>query len=173
MNNKPYWTDTSNFAPPPPPVPGAPLPPVPGSPPPPPVPGTIASGRPDMSNQNLHKYKNGLSDKLNALIESAVCNGDISDIERAVLIRNAQAENVPMDEFVVILEARLYERRLELKSMQTQSPSLSVGTPPPPPMNVSNVRHMGVLRKCPACNAVINKARAISCPQCGYEFTNI
>lgn len=64
---------------------------------------------------------NGFSEKLNALIASAVADGEISDLERQVLIRNAQAESVAMDEFVMVLEARLYERRQELSRMQNKS----------------------------------------------------
>lgn len=63
---------------------------------------------------------NGFSTKLNSLIESAVADGEISDLERQVLVRNAQAEGVAMDEFVMVLEARLYERRQELMRMQKE-----------------------------------------------------
>lgn len=115
---------------------------------------------------------NGFSEKLNALIASAVADGEISDLERQVLIRNAQAESVAMDEFVMVLEARLYERRQELSRMQKQEQSaaeaaklaaMRAAAPAPTPQK------RNTLDRCPHCNAPV-KQLATSCPECGYEY---
>lgn len=115
---------------------------------------------------------NGFSEKLNALIASAVADGEISDLERQVLIRNAQAEGVAMDEFVMVLEARLYERRQELSRMQKQEQSaaeaaklaaMRAAAPAP------SSQKRNALDRCPHCNAPV-KQLATSCPECGYEY---
>ncbi|MCM1320399.1 MAG: GYF domain-containing protein [Muribaculaceae bacterium] len=136
----------------------------------PPMP--FAPGAPD-AHQNS-KSANGMSDRLNSLIDSAVADGEITDLERQVLIRNAQAEGVSMDEFVMVLEARLFEQRKKLEAEQKKAQSMAAPmAAPAAPMGAprdNNTVKMGSLRKCPACNAVINKADATVCPQCGYEF---
>lgn len=115
---------------------------------------------------------NGFSEKLNALIASAVADGEISDLERQVLIRNAQAEGVAMDEFVMVLEARLYERRQELSRMQKQEQSaaeaakLAAMRAAAP---ASSPQKRNALDRCPHCNAPV-KQLATSCPKCGYEY---
>lgn len=115
---------------------------------------------------------NGFSEKLNALIASAVADGEISDLERQVLIRNAQAEGVAMDEFVMVLEARLYERRQELSRMQKQEQNaaeaaklaaMRAAAPAP------SSQKRNALDRCPHCNAPV-KQLATSCPECGYEY---
>lgn len=115
---------------------------------------------------------NGFSEKLNALIASAVADGEISDLERQVLIRNAQAEGVAMDEFVMVLETRLYERRQELSRMQKQEQSaaeaaklaaMRAAAPAP------SSQKRNALDRCPHCNAPV-KQLATSCPECGYEY---
>lgn len=117
---------------------------------------------------------NGFSEKLNALIASAVADGEISDLERQVLIRNAQAEGVAMDEFVMVLEARLYERRQELSRKQKQEQSaaeaaklaaMRAAAPAPTP----SPQKRNTLDRCPLCNAPV-KQLATSCPECGYEY---
>lgn len=115
---------------------------------------------------------NGFSEKLNALIASAVADGEISDLERQVLIRNAQAEGVAMDEFVMVLEARLYERRQELSRMQKQEQSAAEAAKlaamrAAAPASSSQKRN--ALDRCPHCNAPV-KQLATSCPECGYEY---
>lgn len=127
---------------------------------------------------------NTLSPKLNSLITAAVADGEISDLERQVLIRNAQAENVPMDEFVMVLEARLYEQRQVLKAQQEQrehqaklvnaqaEASLRSAAPQPAPA-APKANPANSVRKCPACGAIITKTTATCCEECGYEFENV
>lgn len=115
----------------------------------------------------------GLSAKMNSLIDAAVADGEISDLERQVLIRNAQAEGVAMDEFVVILEARLFEQRKRLQAEQEalsnqkkQAEAAAGASRPQRPEKKNEVR------KCPACGSVIMSTSAIKCNECGYEFNS-
>lgn len=101
-----------------------------------------------------------------------MADGEISDLERQVLIRNAQAEGVAMDEFVMVLEARLYERRQELSRMQKQEQSAAEAAKlaamrAAAPASSSQKRN--ALDRCPHCNAPV-KQLATSCPECGYEY---
>lgn len=107
------------------------------------------------------------SAKLNNLITAAIADGEISDLERQVLIRNAQEEGVSMDEFVMVLEARLYEQRQTLLARQKQQ--AAVQTPPMQPVAPQVAQPTNKMNKCPACGAPI-KIAATQCPECGYEY---
>lgn len=122
---------------------------------------------------------NSFSPKLNSLITAAVADGEISDFERQVLIRNAQAENVPMDEFVMVLEARLYEQRQVLLAQQKQrehqenlvSAQIEATKNTARAESTTNDAAKSKKdRKCPACGAMIASSVESRCPDCGYEL---
>ncbi|MBD5214568.1 MAG: DUF4339 domain-containing protein, partial [Bacteroidales bacterium] len=153
---------------------------APKTPPIPWAPSPTAPPKVSKTNVSEDKYQNGLSLKLNRLITAAVADGEISDLERQVLIRNAQEENVPMDEFVMILEARLFEQRQVLfaqqkemehrQQMEKAAQAVQVAS-----MKVETATHKAkqdgnVVKKCPACGAPI-KAIATCCPECGYDYS--
>lgn len=129
--------------------------------------------------QDTAASDNSLSPRLNQLITSAVADGEISDLERQVLIRNAQKEGVDMDEFVMVLEARLFEqrrvlvqqeeeKRLRAESLKAQQQAAErvqiVSTTPASAANKS--------KKCPHCGAPV-KALATACPECGHDYMDI
>ena len=129
-----------------------PLPPVP------PVPWTGNNS----GTESTGEQDSPFSSRLNKLITAAVADGEISDLERQVLIRSAQEEGVAMDEFVMILEARLFERR-QILAQSRQQMQTPLPTPQPAPKSTRQID------KCPSCGAPI-KALATSCPDCGYEY---
>ncbi len=119
----------------------------------------------------------GMSAKLDMLVESAIADGTITDLERQVLIRNAQQEGIDIDEFCVIVDARLFQKQKELKAeanahqvkmAQAQATVAVQATAAPKPSN-----KYGEVRKCPVCDAVIPSAGMMKCPECGYEFSGI
>ncbi|MDE6296995.1 MAG: GYF domain-containing protein [Muribaculaceae bacterium] len=145
---------------------GAPLPPVP----PAPWANSQPNDKPDSDSDNT------FSPRLNKLITAAVADGEISDLERQVLIRNAQEEGVAMDEFVMVLEARLYEQRRKLtqqeeekkhraEALRVQQQAAMQAQQRPAPVRAENK----TLTKCPHCGAPI-KALATACPECGYDY---
>lgn len=144
-----------------PPVPFATAPPVPGG-------STVPKPTSDAG-------RDGLSVKMNSLIDAAVADGEISDLEREVLIRNAQSEGIAMDEFVIILEARLFEQRKRLQAEQESianqrkhaEAAASHATRAAVPEKKKNE-----VRKCPACGSVILSATDERCRECGYELTS-
>lgn len=145
----------------------------------PPVPWAESSETtlPPIEGASKVEEENILSPRLNRLITAAVADGEISDMERQVLVRNAQEEGVSMDEFVMILEARLYEQRqvllarqkemehkhqMEKASVQAAAAKVAAA---PIAMNENKTN----TARCPHCGAP-RKALATNCPECGYEY---
>ncbi len=79
----------------------------------------------------------------------------------------------------MVLSARLFERQQKNNSQANTIPVIPQSSTPPPPaqpipqaqQNV-NSNKMGDLRKCPACNAIVQSYSAI-CADCGHSFSNI
>lgn len=123
---------------------------------------------------------NPFSPRLNQLITAAVADGEISDLERQVLIRNAQQEGVQMDEFVMVLEARLYEQRRVLAAQEEEKANRAkalaaqqqaavaaaqAAARPAAPAQASPAQRT----KCSHCGAPI-KALTTICPECGHDY---
>lgn len=145
----------------------------------PPVPWANSNESESAPSSSTVVEENVLSPRLNRLISAAVADGEISDMERQVLIRNAQEEGVAMDEFVMILEARLYEQRealiarqkeLEHKHQMEKASAQAAATKAAAAM-ASPKDNKNNFLKCPRCGAPI-KALATCCPDCGYEYQN-
>ncbi len=143
------------------PAPAAPPVPWQSAPQPPTAP--VASAQPMASD-------NSLSPRLNSLINAAVADGEISDMERNVLIRNAQQEGVSMDEFVMILEARLYEQQQVLRARQQEADNKQKAAAAVNVAPIPGRPSRPQLRKCPACGEIINDVFTTKCDKCGYDF---
>lgn len=97
-----------------------------------------------------------LTPELEQLIQYALEDGVLTDKERSVLMRKAQEAGVDLDEFEMILDAKLHETK---KNIAATTPKAS-----------SN-KH-GEVHKCPACGAMVS-AFSTKCSECGFEFNNI
>lgn len=97
-----------------------------------------------------------LTPELEQLIQYALEDGVLTDKERSVLMRKAQESGVDLDEFEMILEAKLHE---------VQKTTAAVAPKP------SSNKH-GEMRKCPACGAMVSAFTA-RCGECGFEFNNV
>lgn len=97
-----------------------------------------------------------LTPELEQLIQYALEDGVLTDKERSVLMRKAQETGVDMDEFEMILDAKLHE---------AQKAALAAAPKP------SSNKH-GEVRKCPACGAMVS-AFTTRCSECGFEFNNV
>lgn len=91
------------------------------------------------------------SKELEELIENVLEDGVITEQERAVLCKRAQACGEDPDEVMVVVEGRL------AKAKKTAKPS--------------NEKR-GNLMHCPACGALV-EAGSAKCKECGYVFTNV
>ncbi|MDR2621389.1 MAG: hypothetical protein LBC48_02275, partial [Dysgonamonadaceae bacterium] len=56
------------------------------------------------------------SEKLENLINHALIDGVLTEKKKQILFKNAEAEGIDMDEFEMVLEARLYEKQQESKN---------------------------------------------------------
>ncbi len=97
-----------------------------------------------------------LTPELEQLINYALEDGVLTDKERSVLMRKAQAAGADLDEFEMILDAKLHEVQ---KTAAAAAPK-------------SNSNKHGEVRKCPACGAMVS-AFSTRCSECGFEFNNV
>lgn len=96
--------------------------------------------------------------QLEKLIDLALVDGQLTDKERQVLCRKAQSMGIDLDEFEMVLDARVYHRSQQAPAQPAQAPVQ--------PKKVKEVR------KCPACGAIV-ESFTTRCPECGYEFRNV
>ena len=101
--------------------------------------------------------------KLESLIEAALIDGILTEKEKQILLKKAKALGIDLDEFEMVLDARLYEKQ---KTMQASAP-----LPPTLPKTPQSDKY-GDLEKCPSCGAMVESFKT-SCGYCGHEFTNV
>lgn len=91
------------------------------------------------------------SKELEELIESVLADGVITDQERAVLRKRAQASGEDPDEVMIVVEGRLAKMKKEAKPTKEKRGNVTI---------------------CPNCGAEV-EAGAAKCKECGYVFTNV
>ncbi|MBQ2177396.1 MAG: hypothetical protein II453_20880 [Alphaproteobacteria bacterium] len=94
--------------------------------------------------------------QIEELISAALADGVLTEKEKQILFKKAQGMGIDLDEFEMVLDARL----VELKKKEQNESSAPKST------------KYGDVRKCPVCGALV-PALAGSCPDCGYEFSGI
>ena len=94
------------------------------------------------------------NEKIEGLIKAALADGVLTEKEKQILFRRAQAEGIDLDEFEMVLDAKLVELQNSSKSSAPKS------------------EKMGDVRKCPACGAIVSAGSA-SCKECGFAFVGI
>ena len=100
------------------------------------------------------------NEQLEKLVEMALMDGELTEKEKQVLFKKAEALGVDLDEFEMVLEAKLYKKQESMKSEKAET------TAAPKSNKLSDVR------KCPACGAIA-ETFATKCSDCGTEFRNI
>ena len=100
------------------------------------------------------------SEELEEIIDAALADGVITDVERRVLHKRALAEGVDLDEFDIIINGRLAKAK-------NQENRLS----PDHLQQLANEKY-GNIVKCPSCGAQVVGGLAL-CPECGYTFSNV
>ena len=111
-----------------------------------------------------HNTSSGLyNPQLEKLIDLALADGELTEKEKQVLFKKAEAMGVDLDEFEMVLDARLYEHN-KATNIQPVSATGAVAAP--------SSNKFGDVKKCPACGAMI-QSFTTKCPECGYEFRNI
>lgn len=100
------------------------------------------------------------NEELERLIELAIIDGELTEKEKQILFKKAESFGVDLDEFEMVLQAKLFEKQQSKK--QAESP---VATAP-------KSEKFGDIKKCPSCGAVLQSFQT-KCGDCGYEFRNI
>lgn len=98
------------------------------------------------------------NEKIEALIKAALADGVLTEKEKQVLFKNAQAQGIDLDEFEMVLDAKLVELQKAEKENAAKSAPKS--------------DKFGDVRKCPACGALV-PALAPVCAECGYEMSGL
>ncbi len=89
----------------------------------------------------------------------ALVDGALTDKEKQILLKNAETMGIDLDEFEMVLEAKLYEKQLESTREKQQS-------------SASKSDKFGDVKKCPACGAILQSFKT-SCPSCDHDFSGI
>lgn len=98
------------------------------------------------------------NEQIENLVKAALADGMLTEKEKQILFKKAESMGIDLDEFEMVLDARLVElQKAEKEKAEKSAPK-------------SN--KYGDVRKCPACGAIV-PALAGSCPECGYEFSSI
>lgn len=98
------------------------------------------------------------NEQIEALISAALADGMLTEKEKQVLFKKAQAQGIDLDEFEIILDARLVELEKAEKAKGEAAAPKS--------------HKVGDVKKCPNCGAIVQSYQGI-CAECGYAFENI
>lgn len=96
------------------------------------------------------------NEKIENLINFALADGELTEKEKQILFKKAEEAGVDLDEFEMVLEAKLFEKQKSAKPVSVAPKSDKLGD----------------VRKCPACGAIA-ETFATKCSDCGTEFRNI
>jgi ribosomal protein L34E len=92
------------------------------------------------------------------LIEMALADGEVTEKERAIILRKAEALGEDKDETEMILDGKIALMMKEQNASQQQSKPKS--------------NKEGDMKKCPSCGAPV-QSFATKCGDCGHEFSGI
>lgn len=94
------------------------------------------------------------NEQLEQLIDAALADGVLTEKEKQILFKKAQAFGIDLDEFEMVLDARLFKLQKEQQSSAPKS------------------NKYGDVKKCPACGAIIETFNT-RCSECGHVFSNV
>jgi len=100
------------------------------------------------------------NEQLEKLIDMALLDGELTEKEKQILFKKAESFGVDLDEFEMVLDARLFEKQKE-----TQAQANLVSAAP-------KSDKYGDVKKCPACGAIVQSFTG-KCGDCGHEFRDI
>jgi hypothetical protein len=98
------------------------------------------------------------NEQIENLINLALADGELTEKEKQILFKKAESFGVDLDEFEMVLDAKLAERKKSMPSSTTTSAPKS--------------EKFGDVRKCPACGAMLQSFQT-KCDDCGHEYTSV
>lgn len=96
------------------------------------------------------------NEELETLIDAALADGVLTEKEKQILFKKAQKMGVDLDEFEMVLDARLVKLKKAEKAKESAPKS----------------NKLGDVKKCPNCGAVVQRFQGV-CPDCGYAFEGV
>jgi hypothetical protein len=90
----------------------------------------------------------------------ALADGELTEKEKQVLFKKAESMGIDLDEFEMVLEAKLYEANNKKQNKVIE------------PQAAPKSDKYGDVKKCPACGAIL-KSFITKCPDCGHEISNV
>ena len=100
------------------------------------------------------------NEQIDKLIEMALMDGELTEKEKQILFKKAESLGLDLDEFEMVLDAKLFEKKQASKSNNTTASAAPVSD------------KLGDVKKCPGCGA-ITESFSTKCSDCGTEFRNI
>lgn len=98
------------------------------------------------------------NEQLEQLIDAALTDGILTEKEKQILFKKAQSMGIDLDEFEMVLDARLHK--------------INKGKATQPDTSSPKSNKFGDVRKCPSCGAILQSFQTV-CPDCGHEFSGI
>ena len=99
------------------------------------------------------------NEQIENLINLALADGELTEKEKQILFKKAEAAGIDLDEFEMVLDAKLFEKQQTVKAAAP-----SVAAP--------KSDKFGDVKKCPACGAIAQSFQT-KCSDCGHEYSNI
>lgn len=111
------------------------------------------------------------NEQIENLISAALADGVLTEKEKQVLFKRAQAMGIDLDEFEMVLDARLVELKKK-EARENEQYQLEMEKAKAAQKSAPKSDKFGDVRKCPACGAMVESFQT-KCPECGHEFSNI
>ena len=100
------------------------------------------------------------NEQIDSLINLALTDGDLTEKEKQILFKKAESLGIDLDEFEMVLEAKLFDKKKTLQEATNKTHAAPKSD------------KFGVVKKCPSCGA-ITQSFSTKCLDCGNEFRNI
>ena len=104
------------------------------------------------------------SEELENLIKAALADGELTEKEKQILFKKAESFGIDLDEFEMVLDAKLFEAKKTAGTQSNQKEKEEASAP--------RSDMFGDIRKCPSCGAILQSFQT-HCDECGYEFKNV
>lgn len=111
------------------------------------------------------------NEQMENLISAALADGVLSEKEKQILFKKAESMGIDLDEFEMVLDARLVELKKK-EARDAEQHELEMEKAKAAQKSAPKSNKFGDIRKCPACGAIVESFK-IKCPECGCEFANI
>jgi hypothetical protein len=99
------------------------------------------------------------NEQIENLITLALADGELTEKEKQILFKKAEAAGIDLDEFEMVLDAKLFEKN-QIKTSETHT------------VSAPKSDKFGDIKKCPSCGAIVQSFTG-KCADCSYEFRDM